>query len=406
VKLAVVASDVLGVSGRAMLEALLHRDNGPGAGRRALSREDAQEDSRATARLAGPFREPRLPESSGGRRARNPGHCPHSHRSRYHLLGTRSWLFRPTPGRAHHPSLCWYSRTPRPQKRRRIAAISARSCINEDGLLLREPQYGSRRTTGSSDEPNQGRSSPMRRYYVGLAVHSKQSAFVIEDEGGKAIARGEVPTTPDGFSRLQATYHLSPGTQVALETGTVCVLRRPSAQPTRARSGRGGRARGTAQGHRPNQKSDGRDALELCEGLRRGIYRSIVHVPREEISRLRDTLSRRRHFVRLQAAQVSAVKASLRAAGLGRLSRSLGSEAGWSRVIAALAQHQELRTYAEQHRAVWRCARDRSLCSRLRLRASRRSPSPRRSPACRPSPVSDPSWPSAAPTKGPRGAGG
>jgi hypothetical protein len=24
-------------------------------------------------------------KSSGGRRARNPGHCPHSHRSRYHL---------------------------------------------------------------------------------------------------------------------------------------------------------------------------------------------------------------------------------------------------------------------------------------------------------------------------------
>ncbi len=61
----------------------------------------------------------------------------------------------------------------------------------------------------------------MTRYYVGLDVHSKQSAFVIEDEGGKVIARGEVPTTPDGFSRLQATYHLSPGTQVALETGTV-----------------------------------------------------------------------------------------------------------------------------------------------------------------------------------------
>jgi transposase len=81
----------------------------------------------------------------------------------------------------------------------------------------------------------------------------------------------------------------------------------------------------------------GRDAFELCEGLRRGIYRSIVHVPRPEISRLRDTLSRRHHFVRLQAAQVGAVKALLRAAGLGRLSRSLGSEAGWARVIAALA---------------------------------------------------------------------
>ncbi len=198
----------------------------------------------------------------------------------------------------------------------------------------------------------------MTRYYVGLDVHSKQSAFVIEDEGGKAIARGEVPTTPDGFSRLQSTYHLSPGTQVALETGTVAFfvarqLSRLGLDPVVVDA-----HEVRLKAYRPNQKSDGRDALELCEGLRRGIYRSIVHVPREEISRLRDTLSRRRHFVRLQAAQVSAVKALLRAAGLGRLSRSLGSEAGWSRVIAALAQHQELRTYAEQHRAVWRCARE------------------------------------------------
>jgi len=28
------------------------------------------------------------------------------------------------------------------------------------------------------------------------------------------------------------------------------------------------------------------------------------------------------------------------------------------RVIAALAQHQELRTYGEQHRTLWRCARE------------------------------------------------
>jgi hypothetical protein len=48
----------------------------------------------------------------------------------------------------------------------------------------------------------------MRKYYVGLDVHSKKSAFVIEDEGGKVIARGEVPTTPEGFWGLQATYHL------------------------------------------------------------------------------------------------------------------------------------------------------------------------------------------------------
>jgi len=196
----------------------------------------------------------------------------------------------------------------------------------------------------------------MRKYYVGLDVHSKNSAFVIEDEGGKVIARGEVPTTPEGFWGLQATYQLANGTQVALETGTVAFfvarqLGRLGLDPivVDAHEVR-------LKAHRPNQKSDGRDAFELCEGLRRGIYRSIVHVPGQEISRLRDTLSRRRHFVRLQAAQVGAVKALLRAAGLGRLSRSLGSEAGWARVIAAVAQHEELRTYGEQHRALWRCA--------------------------------------------------
>jgi transposase len=196
----------------------------------------------------------------------------------------------------------------------------------------------------------------MTKYYVGLDVHSKQSTFVIEDDAGKVIAQGEVPTTFDGFSRLKAIYDLTPGTPVALETGTVAffVARQLSrlgfdpivvdAHEVRLKA------------YRPNQKSDGRDALELCEGLRRGIYRSIVHVPREEVSRLRDTLSRRRHFVRLQAAQVGAVKALLRAAGLGRLSRSLGSEVGWAKMLAALAQQPELRAHADQHRALWRCA--------------------------------------------------
>ena len=58
--------------------------------------------------------------------------------------------------------------------------------------------------------------------------------------------------------------------------------------------------------HRPLQKSDRRDAFELCEGLRRGSYRAIVHVPPAAVLRLRATLARRRHFVRLQSAQVCA----------------------------------------------------------------------------------------------------
>jgi transposase len=57
--------------------------------------------------------------------------------------------------------------------------------------------------------------------------------------------------------------------------------------------------------HRPTQKSDRRDAFELCDGLRRGIYRAVVHVPPPAVSRVRETLARRRHFVRLETAQSS-----------------------------------------------------------------------------------------------------
>jgi transposase len=57
--------------------------------------------------------------------------------------------------------------------------------------------------------------------------------------------------------------------------------------------------------HRSRQKSDRRNAFELCKGLRRGLYRAIVHVPPARIGALRDTLSRRRHFVTVRVAEVS-----------------------------------------------------------------------------------------------------
>lgn len=110
--------------------------------------------------------------------------------------------------------------------------------------------------------------------------------------------------------------------------------------------------------HRPGQKSDRRDAFELCEGLRRGIYRTIVHVPPEEISGLRETLSRRRHFVWARTAEVNAGKRLLRAAGLGHLSKSLGTEAAWEKLLAALPAEGELRSYVAQHGAVWRCVQE------------------------------------------------
>ena len=39
----------------------------------------------------------------------------------------------------------------------------------------------------------------MGQYHVGLDVHSRQSAFVIEDGEERVIAQGEVPTTRAAF---------------------------------------------------------------------------------------------------------------------------------------------------------------------------------------------------------------
>ena len=194
--------------------------------------------------------------------------------------------------------------------------------------------------------------------YVGLDAHSKRCVYVIHDEQGKIVGEGSVPTTLEGLLTMRSRYELPAGTRVALESGTMAffVARRLSeigldplvvdAHEVRAKA------------LRPNQKSDRRDALELCEGLRRGIYRTVVHVPSEAIERLRETLGRRRHFVRIKTMQVNAAKRLLRAAGLQALGRSLQADSGWEKLLAAVAINPSLHAFCSAHRAVWRCAHE------------------------------------------------
>ena len=210
--------------------------------------------------------------------------------------------------------------------------------------------------------------------YVGLDVHSKASVFVIQDARGQVRGQGAVPTTPEGFRRWHEGQCLPAGTPVALETGTVAFfvareLTGLGCEPVvvDAREVR-------LKAHRPTQKSDRRDAFELCDGLRRGIYRAIVHVPPRPVARLRELLSRRRHFVRLETAQVNAVKRLLRGAGLGHLSRSLGTEVGWTKLLATVAGHGELRDYIDPHRALWRCARTQRIALETTLTAHLAAP--------------------------------
>src|SRR6058998_2763608 len=157
--------------------------------------------------------------------------------------------------------------------------------------------------------------------YVGLDAHSKTCVFVIQDEHGNIVREGSVPTSTEGLRIMRDRCELAPETAVALESGTMAffVARRLTRLGLNPLVVDAHEVR--AKALRPNQKSDRRDALELCEGLRRGSYRSVVHVPPEPIEQLRETLGRRRHFVRLKTMQVNAVKRLLRAAGLQPLER-------------------------------------------------------------------------------------
>lgn len=194
--------------------------------------------------------------------------------------------------------------------------------------------------------------------YVGLDVHSKQSTFVIQDESGRTVAEGSIPTTSDGFREFVDRFRLDPGTLIGLESGTVAFFTAQRLMDlgleVRVIDAREVRVKAS----RPLQKSDRRDAFEICDGLRRGIYRSIVSVPSSSIQALRRTGSRRRHFVRIRATQVTAVKRLLREAGLGSLARSLQGRSSWKKLSESLSTEPQLQRFVALHEAMWICAEE------------------------------------------------
>ncbi len=194
----------------------------------------------------------------------------------------------------------------------------------------------------------------MAVYYVGLDVHSKDCVYAVQDEQGRLLGEGSVPTSPEGLLLLRRRFELPDGTRVGLETGTVAfyvarLLARIGLAPLviEAREVR-------LLARRANQKSDRRDAYEICDGVRRGRYQSVVHVPPEAITQLRETLGRRRHFVRVRTAEVNATKRLLRAAGMSGLARTgLQAERGWQRLGAALQGDESMSRWVELHHALW-----------------------------------------------------
>lgn len=193
------------------------------------------------------------------------------------------------------------------------------------------------------------------RLYVGLDVHSKRTFYCVQDEEGTCVMKGEVETSLKGYEEMLAAIGPPVGTKVALETGTQAgwawkVLKGLGMEPVVIEAGEVRR-----KARRPNQKTDGTDAFEICDGSRRDIYVGIVWVPPPEIERLRAVISRRRSFVRLRTSQVNAVRFLFRTRGLSTAGLWLKCEASWENLLAR-AEEEELREHVRMHMEQWRLA--------------------------------------------------
>jgi len=176
------------------------------------------------------------------------------------------------------------------------------------------------------------------------------------DEQGNIIDRGSVDTSKESYMGLLVGKKIPSDTQVAFESGEkmywansilIELGMRPvvvSAQEVRAKA------------RRPNQKSDHRDAFEICDGLRRGIYTSIVYVPTPELQNLRKILSRRQHFVKECTRQRNAAKFLIRNLGLNLHKKlCISTTAGWEQLLN-MKEVETIAAYLTMHYQLWKMA--------------------------------------------------
>jgi transposase len=105
-----------------------------------------------------------------------------------------------------------------------------------------------------------------------MDVHRKKSVYVIQGADGEVVAEGTVPTHREGIHEMVARHQLEAGTKVCLECGAqagmVCdALEEVEMVPVVVDA-----AEVRKKARRRGQKTDRRDALEICDGLRRGIW--------------------------------------------------------------------------------------------------------------------------------------
>ena len=170
--------------------------------------------------------------------------------------------------------------------------------------------------------------------YIGLDLHSKRTHIVIQDAKGNIMHQGSIPTSRKDYQEFFQGMHCAPGTKVGMESGLQAfwaarLLLELGLEPVVIDA-----AEVRAKVRRKRQKSDSRDAFEICDGLRRGIYESVVYVPTREVERLRMVLKVRAQYVGMRVKVVNAAKAKLRKLGLSTEGVRLTTKDAWKRLIA------------------------------------------------------------------------
>jgi len=195
------------------------------------------------------------------------------------------------------------------------------------------------------------------KIYVGLDVHSKQTSYCVQTVRGRILHQGSVETTAEAFSNLLEKIGATAGTPIALETGAQAkwLARLLSALGMKPAVIDAGEVRKKTT--RRGQKSDKRDAFEICDGFRRNQYTKIVWIPPAPVEQLRFILSRRRHFVKIRTMEINGAKFLVRSKGLKLQRRTLVSAAAWGAIIAredlkevapTLSMHFQMWSLAQQ----------------------------------------------------------
>lgn len=193
--------------------------------------------------------------------------------------------------------------------------------------------------------------------YIGLDVHSKKTNYCCQDSQGKIVSEGNINTAKEDFEKMKKKLKLPKGTKIGLESGVqaglvVSILMELELDPIVIHAFEVRR-----KARRVRQKTDRRDAFEICDGLRRGIYNCFVYIPEKGIMRIRNLLFRRNHFVKISTMEINGAKHVLRQSGYGSFVKSLTRENAWNNLLGIKEISKEILRDVRRHFSMWLEAR-------------------------------------------------